>query len=167
MTRSTALIGDPAGDHGRGGGEVRQLLIGAGERVGPVGDQVGRVPAVSPPRKRAPATVYRRRASSRLIACSGPRTPAGVARVVMPPTARSGLSGPIGWSVPALIQAPASTRPRHGNNAPVRSGPLDRDVHAEAGGARDVAADEAAVLDHEHPGRRVGDARAGVTDGVE
>src|SRR6202000_17989 len=42
LTRSALLVSDPARDDGHGGGEAGQLIIGAGERVGPVGDQVGR-----------------------------------------------------------------------------------------------------------------------------
>ena len=100
----------------------------------------------------------------------------------MPLTARSGFSGPIGWSVPALIHAPGVDKPppreqrrgpvsapgaEEGRCQPVEQRLLDRDVHAEAGCPRDVAGDEATVLDHEHPGRRVAYSRAGVPDGVE
>src|SRR6202042_522569 len=42
LTRSALLVSDPARDDGYGGGEAGQLIIGAGERGGPGGDQVGR-----------------------------------------------------------------------------------------------------------------------------
>jgi len=94
-------MGEPAVNDCHGGREAGQLLAGAGERVGRERDQVGRRADNEgagglAPRKRAPATVYSRSASCLVIACSGPSVPAGVARVVIPATARSGRSGPIG-----------------------------------------------------------------------
>lgn len=118
---------DFTADNGERGRESRQVVSGTGKGIGRIGDEIGlrtrgeRCGAAQEP---GPCRGVEPERFATVDGVVESEDTAGVFRVVMPCRPRSGSSGPMGWSVPALIQACGQR-----GSETVAQGLLDGDVH--------------------------------------